>query len=307
MRIGIIGLGGVGGFYGGKLARRYGPGGEHDILFFCRGAHRDAVRTGGLRVISREGQFVAHPLAATDDPDELGSLDVVLFCVKGYDLAGVAERVRPAIRPDSMLVPLGNGVNNDQVISQALDTGDCLGGCVYISSHIEGPGVVEQTGGSCKLLFGSRTGAMEPYRGLEALSRQADIDATLTPTILEDVWMKFAFIDPVSGVTSLFACSIGEVLHDPRKRAVLDGMMAEVALLAQAEDVGLPDDVVEQSLGKVRAFPADAKSSMQLDVEAGRRSELDTMLGYVVEEGRRLEVPTPFHETVYDGLKRRLS
>ncbi|MFW6056572.1 MAG: ketopantoate reductase family protein, partial [Chloroflexota bacterium] len=238
MRIGIIGIGGVGGFYGGKLARQFPPGSEHDVLFLCRGAHKEAIRHNGLRVITREDEFVSHPLLATDSPAEMGSLDVVLFCVKGYDLASTAAAMMPAVREDTVLIPLGNGVNNDEVVSQSLAKGDCINGCVYISTHIEAPGIVEQTGGNCKLLFGSTDGIMEPYRSLEMLFRQAGIDATLSPTIVKDVWMKFAFIGPVSGVTSLHGCAVGEALAESRWRTELEAMMAEVAALAEAKDVG---------------------------------------------------------------------
>ena len=306
MRIGVVGIGGVGGYYGGKLARHFPAGSEHDILFLCRGAHMETIRRNGLRVISREDEFVSCPLLATDSPAEMGSLDVVLFCVKGYDLASTAALLMPAVREDTVLIPLGNGVNNDEVVSQALGKGDCLNGCVYISTHIEGPGVIEQTGGNCKLLFGSIDGVMEPYRPLEKVFRQAGIDAALSPAIAKDVWMKFAFIDPVSGVTSLHGCTVGEALAASRWRSELENMMAEVAALAEAKGAGLPEDVVSQSLNKVGAFPPDTKSSMQLDVEAGRKTELDTMLGYVVREGSRLGVDTPVHNSVYESLRNRV-
>ncbi len=307
MRIGVIGIGGVGGFYGGKLARQFPPASEHDVLFLCRGAHKEAIRHNGLRVITREDEFVSRPLLATDSPAEMGSLDVVLFCVKGYDLASAAAAMRPGVRQDTVLIPLGNGVNNDEVVSQALGNGDCINGCAYISTHIEAPGVVEQTGGNCRLLFGSTDGVMEPYRPLEMVFQQAGIDATLSPAIMKDVWMKFAFIDPVSGVTSLHGCTVGEALAESRWRSELEGMMREVASLAEGKDVGLPEDVVTQSLSKVGAFPPDTKSSMQLDVEAGRRTELDTMLGYVVTEGRRVGIDTPVHNLVYRGLRNLVS
>jgi len=303
MRIGIVGIGGVGGFYGGKLARAYPPGGEHEIVFLARGAHMQAIRESGLRVITRQGEFVARPSLVSDSPAELGSLDVALFCVKGYDLPSAAAAMKPAVRPDTVIVPLGNGVNNDEIILRALGTGDCLNGCVYISTHIEAPGVVEQTGGNCKLRFGSPAGVMEPYYALESVFRQADIDATLSAHILADVWMKFVFIDPVSGVTSLYACTIGEVLADAERRSLLERLMCEAAAVARARGVDLPGDVVQQSMAMAGAFPADTRSSMQLDVEAGRRTELDTMLGFVVREGVRLGVPTPAHSNVYEALR----
>jgi len=304
MRVAVIGIGGVGGYFGGKLASAFPPGGNHDILFYCRGAHLDAIRRNGLKLVARDGELVARPALATDDASALGRLDVAVFAVKGYSLAETARALRPAIGPSTVVIPLGNGVDNDEVLQRELGTGRVLNGGVYISTHIEGPGVVVQTGGSCKLFFGPADGETAPYREVEAMFKGAGIDATLSDHILRDVWTKFIFIDASSGVTSLHGATIGAVLSTPELKTLLRSLMGEVQDLAARLDVGLPSGIIDQAMERAAAFPPDTKTSMQLDVEKKTRTELDTMLGYVVRKGRELGVPVPLHEEVYNALSR---
>ena len=303
-RVCIYGVGGVGGYYGGKLAHRFPPGSEHDILFLCRGAHLEVIRQSGLKLITRAGELVARPALATDDPSALGSVDLAIFTVKGYDLLESARSMRTAVRSDTIVIPLGNGVDNDDILREGLQTGVILNGGVYISTHIEVPGTVEQTGGSCKLFFGPARGDIEPFRPVESMFKAAGIDVTLSSDVRRDVWGKFIFIGPTAGVTSMHGATIGQVLNDPPKKSVLAGLMREVEAVARAQGVQLSDGIVDEALGRAASFPPDTKSSMQLDVERGRKTEIETMLGYAVRKGRELGVPTPLHEQVYAALAR---
>ena len=304
MRIAVVGIGGVGGYYGGRLAHRYPPGSEHEVLFFCRGAHLDAIRANGLRVVAQDGDFVAVPALATDSAADMGTADVALYCTKGYDLTEAAEATRSIVMPGTVVIPIGNGVNNDEVLKSTLSDADILNGCVYISSHIESPGVIQQTGGSRKLFFGT-TGDVEAYRNIESVLQYAGIDATLTDDILQRVWTKFLFIDASCGVTSLHAATIGEVLDDDPMREQLTSLMKEVAALAGHSGVRLTGDVVEAGLKMAASFPPTTKTSMQLDFERGGRTELDVMLGYVVRTAREADIPAPVHDEVYAALSCR--
>ncbi|MFC2008811.1 ketopantoate reductase family protein [Chloroflexota bacterium] len=303
MRIAVVGMGGVGGYYGGCLAHRYPPGSEHEV-FFCRGAHLAAIQANGLRVEDQDGEFVAVPSLATDSVAELGAVDVALYCVKGYDLASVAEATHSTVTANTVVVPLGNGVNNDDSLKRSLDGPVVLNGCVYISSHIEAPGVIEQTGGSRKLFFGV-SGDVESYRVIESMLQSAGIDATLTSEILQRVWTKFLFIDASCGVTSLHDATIGQVLDGDSMRGQLTGLMEEVAALATQSGVTLPEDVVVASLKTAASFSPAIKTSMQIDFERGSRTELDVMLGYVVRTAREASIPTPVHDEVYTALSSR--
>jgi 2-dehydropantoate 2-reductase len=304
MRVAVVGIGGVGGYYGGKLAARFALGSEYEVLFFCRGAHLDAIRRDGLKLIAKDGNLLARPALATDSAADMGLVDVAIFAVKGYSLPEAAAAMRPAIGASTVVIPLGNGVDNDEVLQRELGVGRILNGCVYISTHIEVPGVVEQTGGSRKLFFGSPDGVVEPYCGIETVLKDAGIDATLSDHILRDVWAKFIFIDAISGVTSLRGVTIGMVLGTPELKDMLVGLMREVEKLSRRLDVGLPAGIIEQAIERAAAFPPDTRTSMQLDVEKGAHTELDTMLGYVLRKGREMNVPTPRHAEVYEALAR---
>ena len=304
MRVAVVGIGGVGGYYGGKLAARFPLGSEHEMLFFCRGAHLDTIRRDGLKLIAKDVELVARPALATDDAADMGVVDVAIFAVKGYSLPEAAAAMRPAIGVSTAVIPLGNGVGNDEVLKRELGVGHVLNGCVYISTHIEAPGVIEQTGGSRKLFFGSPDGVVAPYRSIEAMLQDAGVDATLSDHILRDVWAKFIFIDAISGVTSLRGVTIGTVLGTPELRDMLVALMREVEALSRRLNAGLPEGIVEQAIERAAAFPPDTKTSMQLDVEKGAHTELDTMLGYVMRKGREMGIPTPRHTEVYEALTR---
>ena len=305
MKVAVVGIGGVGGYYGGKLAHRFAGESEHEILFYARGAHLHAIRRDGLMLLAREGSLVARPATASDDPVDFGIVDVAFFTVKGYSLPEAARAMLPAIGPKTVVIPLGNGVDNDDVLRRELARGHILNGCVYISSHIERPGVVEQTGGSLKLIFGSPDAENSPYRDIEVMLRAAGIDAHLSDHIQRDVWEKFIFIDAISGVTSLHGVTIGAVLSTPSLKAILTDLMSEIEVLAGRLHIGLPEGIVEQAAARAAAFPPDTRTSMQLDVEKGTRTELDTMLGFVVRKGKELGVPTPRHQEIYDALSRK--
>jgi len=304
MRIAVVGLGGIGGYFGGRLALQHSPGGEHEVIFVCRGEHLQAIRSHGLRVEAQDGDFVAVPSAATDAPDSIAPVDVALYCVKGYDLASAAMSMAPATTSDTVSIPLGNGVDNGEVLRRTLGLGHILNGCVYISSHIEAPGFVQQTGGARKLLFGIG-GDVEPYRAIERVFTSSGIDATLTLDILRAVWQKFIFIDASCGVTSLHGATIGQVLSDDSMRGQLVTLMEEAAALAYSNGVTLPDSVVHDALTTAGSFPPTTKTSMQLDFERGNRTELEVMLGFVVRTAREAGIVTPAHDEVYAALSSR--
>lgn len=305
MRIAVVGLGGVGGYFGGKLARRYSPGEGHQVLFFCRGRHLEAVRRHGLKVMAVDEEFTAIPATATDSPEELGQVDLMLFCVKGYDLEEAVAMVAGNVHQGTVVLPLLNGVDAAGTLRSVIGSGTVLGGCVYISSHIEAPGVVQQTGGPRKLFFGPEVGGVESYRHIESLLKDAGIKAELTGDIALELWTKYIFVGPFSGVSSLLGKVFGAILEDARDRGMLEGMMKEVEALARKRGIALPHDIVARSVEKVAGFPYDTKSSMQLDFEKGRRVELELFVGYVVRSGGELGVPTPLHQRVYRELAAR--
>jgi len=302
MKIAVLGIGGVGGYYGGKLALAYASSGEHEISFIARGEHLRVIQEKGLTLITPTESFTAMPNMATDNPEEMGPLDLILICVKGYGLDDAIPLIRSTIHADSIVIPLSNGVDNAERIRKVLKKGIIMNGCVYISSHIEKPGVIEQTGGSCKLLFGPENGSSAVYQNIEDILVNADINASLSENISVDVWTKYIFIGPMAGLSSVLQLPIGSIMEDPKNRATLEGLMKEVASIAVAQGIDLPDGIISSSLAMTDNFPYNTKTSMQLDRERGNPMETDTFIGYIVERGKSLGVETPLHEKILSAL-----
>jgi 2-dehydropantoate 2-reductase len=306
MRAAIIGIGGVGGYYGGKLAAAYAGAADHSIIFIARGEHLQAIRHQGLRLKTVEGDLSAIPALATDDSCEAGLVDLVLVCVKSYGLEDAARQIIGNMHDDTVVIPLLNGVNIAQRLKALLPRGRILGGCVYISTRIEGPGTIRQVGGSCQLFFGPlQADEMETYRPIEAFLQKAGIKAELVDRIAALLWTKYIFIDPMAGLTTMLGKSFGAILEDDRHRATLAGLMQEVYLVAKAQNISLPDDIIQATITKAAAFPKETKTSFQLDYENSRSTELDIFMGYMMDAGKRLGVPVPLHEKVYGELSGR--
>jgi len=303
MRAAIVGVGGVGGYYGGRLALRYAGSPEHRIIFIARGAHLKAIQSGGLRLMTVEGDFTAVPALATDSPGDAGPFDLVLFCVKSYGLEEAARRISGNIHDGTVIVPLLNGVNMAERLRAVLPTGIVLGGCVYISTRIEGPGAVRQVGGSCQLIFGPEPGTdAAPFRPVERFLKDAGIPAELVSDIRIPLWTKYIFIDPMAGLTAMLGKAFGEILEDGERKKMLGALMREVAEVAKAQGVALPEDIVPATIAKAGAFPKETKTSFQLDFEKGNPVELDIFTGYMTAIGKKLGIPVPQHEKVHAAL-----
>ena len=306
MRIGIIGIGGVGGFYGGKLAMKYSGRSKHEVIFYGRGAHLAAIRKDGLRLVTVDGECTVRPMQATDNPGEMGPLDLAIFCTKSYGLEDAARAVAGNLHGESVVLPLLNGVDITDRLRAVLPRGEVLYGGVFISSAIQGPGVVTQMGGTGQLFFGPANRAdVEKYRPIETLLKDAGIKAELSADALLPLWTKYIFIGPMAGVTSLTGKPFGDVLADAADRAMVEGMMKEIEAVARKKGVHFPPDIVEASLGKAAAFAPTTKTSMQLDYERGNRTELDIFTAYMVRAGKELGIPVPLHRKVYAELMMR--
>ena len=306
MRIGIIGIGGVGGYYGGKLALKYTGRSEHEVIFFARGAHMEAIRKDGLKLVTVDDEYIVRPAQVTDNPLEMGPLDLAIFCTKSYGLEDAARAIAGNLSNDSVVLPLLNGVDITERLRAVLPRRIVLYGGVFISSAIQGPGLVKQLGGTGQLFFGPALKAdVEKFRPVEALLQGAGIKAELSADALLPLWTKYIFIGPMAGVTSLTGKAFGDVLGNPADRAMVEGMMREIEAVARKKSVNFPADIVQASLGKAAAFAPTTKTSMQLDYERGNRTELDIFISYMVKAGKDLGIPVPLHEKVYEELKKR--
>ena len=299
MRIAIMGSGGVGGYYGGLLAKA-----GQEVTFIARGAHLQAIRDKGLHVKSVHGDFTVSPVKATDRPGEIGAVDLVLVATKTYHTDEAAQAIKPLIGDNTVVISLQNGIDAAERIGSAVGMERMLGGATWLSAAIEAPGRIGQYSQFRRIALGELDGRITP-RAQAVASAFATTPAVveLVPNIRQMLWTKFVFISAISALGGLTRVSMGEYRHVPEAREVLAQAMAEVSAVAQACGVALDADIVAKTLSFIDAAAPDMRPSMQRDLEAGRMSELESLIGVVVRLGRERGVPTPVMRLAYALLK----
>jgi 2-dehydropantoate 2-reductase len=293
MRIAIVGAGGVGGYFGGRLAAA-----GADVTFLARGAHLDALRTRGLRIDSPQGNVHLPRVSATDDPAAIGPVDVVFFTVKLYDVEAAASALPPLVGPDTAVIPFQNGVDGVGIVTRAVGEAHAAGGTAYVSAVIAEPGVIRHTAMD-HLIFGELDGRRSTR--LEQLldaCRPAGFQSTFSERITVDIWTKFVRLSVFSGMTAVTRCPIGTIVADPDLLDMLKAAVREATAVAQASGVAVPDDGAEQVEKAYKALPPQAKASMLEDLERGRRLELPWLSGAVVRIGRTVGIDTPVHRFI---------
>jgi len=300
MKIAIYGTGAVGGYFGGRLAEA----GE-DVSFIARGTHLAAIRENGLRVDSVAGDFHLPSPRVTDSPAELGPMDVVLVATKAWQVPEAAEALRPMVGEGTMVIGLQNGVEAAPQLSSVLGADHVAGGSCAIVSMIVGPGHIRHAGGSPRIVYGdlekkpnSRCEQLH-----EAFCRAKGLKAVLADDIHEELWRKFLFIAPASGVGAVARAPLGICRTDPAVRAMVTSAMEEIRELAGASGVTLPDGAVDNALSFLDSLPAEATASMQRDIIAGRPSELESQNGAVVRLSKRKGLAAPTHAFLYAALR----
>ena len=299
MRIAVIGAGGVGGAFGVALAKA-----GADVTFVARGAHLAAMREKGLRIEGGRGETHLTPAQATDDPASIGPVDLVLFCVKLWDVESAGAAIRPLIGPATAVIPLQNGIDASERLSPILGDTAVMGGVAMISATIAEPGVIRQTGTFMRLVFGELDGRITP-RGQDflALCQSAGFDATLSDRITTELWMKFVLLASNAAITAATRQPVGRLRDDPDIAPYFAAAYQEVADVAKAKGIALPADAVAKISAGNRAAPPAMMASMAVDLIRGNRIELPWLSGKVVQLGRELGVPTPVHAMLYAMLK----
>lgn len=301
MRIAVVGAGGVGGYFGARLA----AGGD-EVTFVARGAHLEAIRAGGLTVRSPLGDLRVAPDAVVPAIADVEAADVVLVAVKLWDTEDVARQLRPLAEGGAVVLSLQNGVRKDDVLREHLPESSVMGGVCYISAFIEEPGVVRHNGSLQKLVFGEfgARGAEPSLRAGALLDRcaAAGIEAEVSPDIERVIWEKFVFLVGLSGATSAVRQPIGVVRGTPGSRALLHDVMREAAAVGRARGVALDAGLADERLAFCDTLPADMAASMFNDLKRGNRLELPWLSGAVAELGGELGVPVPRNQAVADIL-----
>lgn len=301
MRIAVYGTGGVGGYFGGRLAES----GE-EVTFIARGEHLAAMRREGLHVASVEGDFVipADSIRATDDPAETGPVDVVILGVKTWQVAEAAAAIRPMIGPDTIVLPLENGVEAADVLTSTLGAQHVLGGLCAIVSMVDGPGRIRHAGVAPVIRFGeldnSSTERVESLRACFARCKGLTVD--VPDDIEAALWKKFVFISAWSSVGSVTRAPIGVIRETPQSRELLHAVLEEAVSVGRARGVNLPDNVVESTVAFYDSVDPSNTASMQRDVAAGKPSELESQTGAIVRLGAEAGVSTPVSKIIYGAL-----
>jgi 2-dehydropantoate 2-reductase len=301
MKIAVIGAGGVGGYFGGRLAQ-----GGHDVHFVARGAHLEAIRTNGLRVRSVRGDFTVPPerAHATDDPARVGPCEVVLFTVKSFDTDAAAPALAPLLGPETAVISLQNGIDNEDKLAAHLGPEHVVGGVAFIFAGIAEPGVIRDSGGPARILVGELDGRRTPrVERFVGACTESGIDAAIAPDIRAALWSKWAFICAQAGLTAATGLPIGEIRDAPAAWDLFRQVVTETWQVGTAEGVALPDDLVEQHLAFARSLEPDGRSSLHDDKVAGRRMELEALLGELVRRAKTHAIPAPAAGALYGVLE----
>ena len=300
MKIVIFGTGGVGGYFGGRLARS----GE-EVVFIARGEHLRAIRAGGLRVDSSAGDFVINPARATDDVDEVGEVELVILGVKAWQVPEAARAIKPLIGAHTTVLPLQNGVDAVSQLVAELGAENVIGGLCRIVSYVVEPGHIRHAGFEPSIIIGELDNRhTDRIAQVEQVFKRAGLNISIAEDIQVALWTKFLFIASFSGVGAMANAPAGVIRSDPKWRGQILNAMKEIYELAHARGVKLPPDSVDKVMSAVDGLPEDATSSMQRDIAVGKPSELESQNGAVVRMGREAGVEVPTHELIYQALRR---
>ena len=297
MRIGVMGAGAVGGYFGGELAKA-----GNDVTLIARGAHLQAIRDRGLTIKAHRGEFNVK-VSATDDTSRVGPVDLAILSVKGYQNAEAIPALLPMLGEGSCVLTLQNGVASYDEVASVVGHGQVLSGAAYIETQVESPGVIRQEGEVVRIVFGEingeETGRARRIR--EAL-QSAGVDAQLSRDVMKDLWTKFLYIVMMAGVSSAARKPMSLLLTLDASRETMLTCMREVEAVARARGIGLDPNVVERTMEYMDAEAESLQASMQTDLDAGRPLELEALNGTVVKLGRESGIPTPVNATLYSAL-----
>lgn len=298
MKISVFGVGGVGGYFGGRLAEA-----GNDVTFIARGEHLKAIENNGLRVKSVNGDFVISPARATNNPEDVGHVDLVLVAVKAWQVSDAACAIKPMVGEHTTVLPLQNGVEAVPQLAAELGNERVLGGLCKIISSIKEPGYIEHTGAEPYLALGELDGSESArVRSIYDAFKSARVTVEKPENIQTAIWEKFLFITAWSGVGAVTRAPVGMIRENNSTRNLLIHSMREIASVANSQGVKLPHDVIDKTMNYLDALPYEGTASMQRDIQERRPSELDSQNGAVVRLGQQHGIATPVNSFIYHSL-----
>ncbi len=301
----IAGIGGVGGYFGGLLAKHFYSSPSVEICFFARGANLQQIKKNGLRVVQGKTDFIAYPALATDKPEEMGVADFIILCTKAYDLEDTVKQLAPCIAINTIILPLLNGVDSRERIKNIVPNNLVLDGCVYIVSRLIAPGVVENFGNLQKLYFGLDNVENENLNLFYNLLFQAGIEAVYSEQILSTIWEKFIFISPTATATAYYNNTISEIVSQEQKLITVKELLEEIKQIALAKQVSFPVDISEKIVTRLKSLPPEITSSMHSDfLKCKHHTELESLTGYVINEAANYKLAVPTYLKMYEKLSK---
>jgi 2-dehydropantoate 2-reductase len=302
-KIAIAGIGGVGGYFGGFLAKHFENSDKVQIYFIARGENEKAIQQNGLRVETSKGSFVAHPTLITSNPEKIGLVDFLICCTKSYDLEESINQFKPCIDKETVILPVYNGVDGYERIKAILPQNEVWEGCAYMVSQLSSPGVIKETGNAPSLFFGSDNGIQQKLKLAESIFKEAGINATLSENIQQTVWKKFIFISVMATLTSYTNAKFGEIISSKEHKEKLQLLLHEIKALADAKSIIFPYDIIQKTMDLVLTLPHETTTSMHRDFQKDNRTELDSLTGYVIKQAKQFNVAVPTYEMMYGKLK----
>lgn len=308
-RICVYGVGGVGGYLGGKIAHRINEKNEtyYESYFIARGTHLEVIRRDGIKVISPAQTIIGRSTVATDDINEIPDPDLILLCVKGYDLDAAVKSIESKTKVHTVIIPLLNGADIYDRIRKNLNIGIVLPACVYVGTHIKEPGVIQQNGGDGSILFGKDPKHMgyNPDHIIR-MFKDLGINYQWNENPFPAIWSKYIFIASFGLVTVSTGKCLGEIMEDKTAKRHVREIMEEIYGIARGKGIDLPSGIIDESINRAAEFPYDTKTSYQRDVETkGRLNEGDLYGGTIVKEGKALGIPTPVTYSIYTEIQNR--
>ena len=299
MKIAIFGTGAVGGYFGGRLAQA-----GKDVTFIARGTHLDAIVENGLQVQSINGDFIVHPVKAADRPENIGIVDLVLCCVKSWQVSEAASAIRLLVGPETLVIPIQNGVEAHSILSQELGVEHVLPGLCRLISMVEAPGLIRHAGADPYFTFGELDGRLSQRTEIVAkeLADAKGLTVEVSRKIIPDLWKKFMLIAPWGGVGAITRSPIGMFRRLPETRKMLIKSIQEMFDVAHANGVKIEKGAVDATIAFIDQLPPDGTASMQRDIMEGRPSELNEQCGAVVRYGKKGGIQTPVNRMIYHSL-----
>ncbi len=303
-KIAIYGIGGVGGFYAGKLAHKYYQSDSVEIYFIARGKNLNAITTQGLKVIDIDKTFMAYPTLATDSPASIGKMDYIIIATKSYDLTTAIKDIKPCIYQNTIILPLLNGGDITEKIKAKLPNTKVWSGCTYIVSRKIDAGTIQNFGTNSRIVFGSTQSENQQVLEFEKIMREANIDIKASYNIRNSIWKKFFIISVNASLTTYFDCTFNELVKNKR----LDFMLnfgKEFLAIAKAENIDLGENPLERLIKNATQLPANTTSSMHSDFQLKHISEVDSLTGTIINLGKKHHIATPLYLKVYSTLKEK--